>query len=194
MYPRNALPNLTAVSLPHILFAVTMGLLLCFPSTAFAHPMGNFSINHFSALEVHPGLIRLSYVIDMAEVPTFQEIQEYGLTPQPDHPSATAYRERKVQELQKGLLLQVGAQTLPLTLRSSTLTFPPGAGNLPTLRISAVYDAPLEGTSGQILYEDRNYPQRTGWKEIIATAHAGATLFASSVPATSHSNRLTAYT
>src|SRR5713101_6575448 len=163
------------------------------PRPGAAHPMGNFSINHFSALEVHATFIRVSYVLDVAEIPTFQEMQDYGLTPQPDHPSVTAYRERKVQELQRGLWLQVGGQTLPLTVRSSTVTFPPGAGGLPTLRISAVYEASLAAADGQLVYEDRNYPQRAGWKEIVATTSAGATLTASSVPAESRSNQLTAY-
>jgi ABC-type nickel/cobalt efflux system permease component RcnA len=156
--------------------------------------MGNFSINHFSALEVHQTSIRISYVIDMAEIPAFQEIQEHGLIVQPDHPSVAAYREQKAQELKQGLSLQVGNQVPSLSTRSSAVTFPPGAGGLPTLRITAVYEAPLETASGQIVYEDRNYPQRAGWKEIIATAKDGATLTTSSVPGESQSNQLTTYT
>jgi ABC-type nickel/cobalt efflux system permease component RcnA len=155
--------------------------------------MGNFSINHFSALAVHPEFIRLTYILDLAEIPTFQELQDHELTPQADHPGVAAYRERKVRELQAGLRLAVGGQTLPLVVRSSTITFPAGAGGLPTLRIAAEYEATLAAASGQVVYEDRNYPQRIGWKEIIATASDGVTLTASSVPADSRSNRLTVY-
>src|SRR5262249_10217794 len=122
-----------------------------------------------------------------------QEVQDHGLTPLSDDPRVVAYRERKVQELQQGLWLQVGEQTLPLTVRSSTITFPPGAGGLPTLRISAVYETSLGAVNGQLVYEDRNYPQRAGWKEIVATASDGTILTASSVPAESRSNQLTAY-
>jgi nickel/cobalt transporter (NicO) family protein len=177
--------------------AVLVGWLLLAPlwtpQPAAAHPMGNFSINHFSALEVHPAFIRLSYVLDLAEIPTFQEMQDYQLTPQPDDPGVAAYRERKVRELQQGLWLQVGGRPLSLTARSSTVVFPPGAGGLPTLRFSALYEASLEVGNGQLVYEDRNYPQRAGWKEIVATAGDGVTLVASSVPAESRSNQLTAY-
>jgi ABC-type nickel/cobalt efflux system permease component RcnA len=91
------------------------------------------------------------------------------------------------------LWLQIGGQPLLLTVRSSAVTFPPGAGGLPTLRFSALYEAALEGGNGQLVYEDRNYPQRAGWKEIVATAGDGVTLTASSVPAESRSNQLTAY-
>src|SRR5262249_31943367 len=42
--------------------------------------------------------------------------------------------------------------------------------------------------------EDRNYPQRTGWKEIVAIAHSGASLMTSSVPSMSRSSQLMNYT
>lgn len=177
----------------YISFSAFIALLLSFPFTIFAHPMGNFSINHFSAIEVHPTFVRISYVIDMAEIPTFQEMQDSGLIAQPDDSSAVTYRERKAQELQQGLSLQVGEQELRLSPRSSILTFPAGAGGLPTLRLSVIYEAPLETTNGQLAYEDQNYPQRAGWKEIVATAHDGASLMTSSVPPLSQSNQLMTY-
>jgi len=164
------------------------------PLTASAHPMGNFSINHFSAIEIHPTFIRLSYVIDMAEIPTFQEMQESGVSAQPDELSSVTYRERKVQELQQGLSLRIGEQELLLSSGSSTLTFPAGAGGLPTLRLSITYHVPLEMANGQLVYEDHNYPQRAGWKEIVATAHNGASLVTSSVASISRSNQLMNYT
>jgi ABC-type nickel/cobalt efflux system permease component RcnA len=56
-----------------------------------------------------------------------------------------------------------------------------------------VYEAPLEAVRGQLVYEDRNYGQRVGWKEIVAVAHAGVTFSGSSVPSASKSNWLTTY-
>lgn len=43
------------------------------PTKALAHPMGNFSINHYSKIEVEENIIRLRYIIDMAEIPSFGE-------------------------------------------------------------------------------------------------------------------------
>lgn len=40
--------------------------------TASAHPLGNFSVNHYSRLEVAPSQIQTFYVVDLAEIPTFQ--------------------------------------------------------------------------------------------------------------------------
>jgi ABC-type nickel/cobalt efflux system permease component RcnA len=170
-----------------------LALLFCIPQSVAAHPMGNFSINHFSAIEAHPTLIRVSYVIDMAEIPTFQEMQAHGLTTQADDPSGLLYRERKVEELRQGLDLRLQGKPLTLSTRTSTLSFPPGAGGLPTLRIAATYEAPLEALTGEVTYEDRNYAQRVGWKEIVANTYAGVTLRETSVPAESHSQRLTNY-
>src|SRR5438876_4874463 len=43
--------------------------------TALAHPLGNFTINHYARLEIGGQKINVRYVIDMAEIPTFQELQ-----------------------------------------------------------------------------------------------------------------------
>jgi nickel/cobalt exporter len=171
----------------------TIGAVLLIPCVGWSHPMGNFSINHFAALEIHPTVLRISYVIDMAEIPTFQEMQAHNLTPQPEDPRVVVYRERKAQELQSGLVLQLDGQPLSLAVHSSALTFPPGAGDLPTLRLVAVYDASLTRATGRLVYEDRNYSQRMGWKEIIATTAVGVTLAESSVPTVSKSQQLTSY-
>ena len=39
---------------------------------AMAHPMGNFSINHYSRLHFRQSGVELTYVLDLAEIPTFQ--------------------------------------------------------------------------------------------------------------------------
>ena len=41
-------------------------------AAASAHPLGNFTINLYSGIHVVPGEIRIDYVVDMAEIPTFQ--------------------------------------------------------------------------------------------------------------------------
>jgi len=163
------------------------------PGFSTAHPMGNFSINHFSAIAVYPHTVRVTYIIDMAEIPTFQEMQETGLVAQPDDPSVVPYRKRKVEEWRQGLVLRIGDQSLVLSPRSSELTFPAGAGGLPTLRLAVMYEAPVQVESGTLTYEDHNYPQRAGWKEIVASVHDGISLTRSSVPGESKSLQLTKY-
>ena len=43
------------------------------PSVASAHPLGNFTVNHYSRIEPAGDGVRVVYVLDMAEIPTFQE-------------------------------------------------------------------------------------------------------------------------
>src|SRR5690348_2154357 len=48
---------------------------------ASAHPMGNLSINHYARLEPGAEGVRVTYVLDLAELPTFELTQTWG-TPQ----------------------------------------------------------------------------------------------------------------
>ena len=43
-------------------------------SGAMAHPLGNFTVSRYSGIHVSPQEIRVDYVVDMAEIPTFQEL------------------------------------------------------------------------------------------------------------------------
>ena len=49
------------------------------PTVASAHPLGNFTINRYARIELHPNQIYLRYVLDMAEIPTFQEKDQIDL-------------------------------------------------------------------------------------------------------------------
>ena len=46
--------------------------MLVVPAIAAAHPLGNFTINHYAGIRVEPDRILLDVVIDQAEIPTFQ--------------------------------------------------------------------------------------------------------------------------
>src|SRR5437588_7128319 len=53
---------------------VLLGVALALaPAAADAHPLGNFTVNHYLGVVVRPDAVILDYVIDMAEIPTFQE-------------------------------------------------------------------------------------------------------------------------
>lgn len=164
---------------------------------AGAHPLGNFSISHYSAIRVSKAAVELRYIIDMAEIPTFQEIQETAIIPKAGDPSLDAYLARKAQGFRAGLMLEVNGRRLSLQPLSTEIIFPPGAGGLPTMKIGILYKAHLaENTVAgqyQLGYRDENFPGRAGWKEIIATAQSGAKILDSSVPATDRSSQLSNY-
>ncbi|MGH7757121.1 MAG: nickel transporter, partial [Vulcanimicrobiaceae bacterium] len=53
---------------------IVLSALLAAP--AFAHPLGNFTINHLSELAVRPDRVTVRYVLDLAEIPTYAVMRE----------------------------------------------------------------------------------------------------------------------
>ena len=173
-------------------------LALVAPCLASAHPMGNFSISHYAAIHVAPDGVRLRYVLDLAEIPTFQTLQAEGLTVDAEIPEARAYLLRAAETLADGLTLELDGRRLALRSDAAELTFPPGSGGLPTLKTRRWCIAPrcrgrARGPRRPSRYRDGNYPERAGWKEIVATAAPGVTLVASTVPEHDQSRALSDY-
>jgi hypothetical protein len=63
------LPKVAAV------VAMTFAALALMAGAAAAHPLGNFTVNQYSRLEVGRDTLRVRYIVDMAEIPAFQERQ-----------------------------------------------------------------------------------------------------------------------
>ena len=171
--------------------------LLVLPLTVAAHPMGNFSISHYSGIRIGRDAVELRYIVDMAEIPTFQEIQETGVVPQPADPSVGAFLTRKSDILRGGLTLEFNGRRLALTAASKEIIFPSGAGGLPTMKFAILYKGKLIGNSkgGQFTlnYRDANFAGRAGWKEVIAVAEPGVRIVSSSVPEVDRSSQLSDY-
>jgi ABC-type nickel/cobalt efflux system permease component RcnA len=178
------------------LYFFLLSLCLWLAPRGFAHPMGNFSVNHYSKISLEREGIRVSYIIDLAEIPTYQELQQGNVTADVADPAVTHFVAVRGAEFARGLSLLVDGQRLPLRLLSRQVIFPPGAGGLPTMKMGFVYEAvypPAAGRSSAGLeYSDNNYPGHAGWKEIVAVGPA-ANLINSSVPQTDRSAELTNY-
>src|SRR5262245_12045805 len=172
-------------------------MLVAFTGNSAAHPLGNFSISQYSALRIDGKEIELRYLVDMAEIPTFQEIQENGVVPKAGDASLNTYLQRNAERLRDGLVLEVNGKRLELRAESRDIIFPPGAGGLPTLKIGILYKAKLIGDSNAaeylLSYRDDNFTGRAGWKEIIAIAGSGARILNSSVPEIDRSSQLNDY-
>ena len=103
--------------------------------------MGNFSVNHYSKISLESDGIKISYIIDLAEIPTYQELQQGNVTADVADPAVTRFVAQRGAELGRGLSLLVDGKRLPLRLVSSQVIFPPGAGGLPTMKMGFVYKA-----------------------------------------------------
>jgi ABC-type nickel/cobalt efflux system permease component RcnA len=187
---RTAAPRLLTAVI--VLFAT-----VAIPRAAHAHPMGNFSINHYTKIIAGARAIELDYIIDMAEIPTFQETKESGLITKSGDPGLARYLVRQADSLKGGLTLDVNGQPLRLECVLRRAIFPPGAGGLPTMKMGFVYRASLPRAIGtsviSLHYRDNNFAGRAGWKEIVALSGEGAAITGSSVPSRDRSLELTDY-
>jgi len=174
---------------------LTLTISFIFVPVAFAHPLGNFTINHYAGLHVTRASITVDYVLDMAEIPAFQEIATFDANGngQADSAEAAAYHAAKCASLQPDLQLSLNDRALALTLDSSSVEFPAGAGGLPTLRLTCGFLATIENSAqrNSLSFVDNSYRERIGWREIVVTAD-GVSLNGD-FARTSVSNRLTSY-
>jgi nickel/cobalt transporter (NicO) family protein len=169
--------------------------LLAIPATALAHPLGNFTVNTSATLIVRPAELVVDYVVDMAEIPTFQErtaIDTDGNGALGGGELAT-YREASCRAAGDGLRVRIDGSRVRLAVRSTNIALPEGQAGLSTLRLTCSFHARITGDGiHELDIADRNHADRLGWHEIVATGD-GATLVRSNVPAESPSGGLLAY-
>src|SRR5213593_3999807 len=87
-------------------------------SAAFAHPLGNFTINRYSLVDASGSRIYVRYVLDMAEIPTFQA------QPRVRTEGEAAYAHGLVAQVGRGLELTVDGRLLRLRPLRHELAFP----------------------------------------------------------------------
>jgi len=168
-----------------LLLAAIAGL--AFAASAAAHPLGNFTINRYSRIEPSGDRIYVLYVLDLAEIPTFQA------KPTVAAEGEAVYAARTTASLGRHLVLSAEGRRLPLRPLRHVLAFPPGQAGLHTTRLEAVFVSPPVAGPTDVQYRDENFPGRIGWKEIVVQAGAGARLVSSSAPGKSISDELLAY-
>jgi ABC-type nickel/cobalt efflux system permease component RcnA len=144
---------------------------LVLPAVAAAHPLGNFTINHYAGILAMSDAIRIDFVIDQAEIPTFQERLRFDDDADGELSDAeiAAAEEQECADLTGALYLAVDRAEVPLQVTDTDLTFPLGAG-LPTMRLVCEYTAsfPTVPPAGvEIEFADRSFVGRLGWHEIV---------------------------
>jgi len=161
---------------------------LVVPAAALAHPLGNFTVNRYSGVELSGDRVYVRYVLDMAEIPAFQERQ--GIT------DRELYARRTAARIGRGLHMTLDGRPVALKPLDHVLGFPPGAGGLRTLRLQILYASSSLGPAGEtarLHFEDGNFADRIGWKEIVVRGVAGAQVRSATVPNKSISRELLAY-
>lgn len=143
---------------------------LCVLATLFpgaragAHPLGNFTINHLARIEPDGNRLHVRYVLDIAEIPTFQIMHASGAwTPE----SARRWRDAEAQYVAGAFELRAGGTLLPLHLERSTERTRPGAGGLPILYWTGDYSAVVRRSAAIVAHDSVYADRRIGWKDIV---------------------------
>ena len=173
------------------LFAALCGVLAAFaavPTSASAHPLGNFTINHYSRVQPSGDRIYVLYVLDVAEIPTVRERQATR--------SPNVYAAKSAHTIARQLELSVDGERLSLTPVEQAVALAPGVAGLKTLRLHIVLRTQtIERGSGPLTlkYRDTTFPDRIGWKEVVVAPAGDAAVLSSSAPSESISAELLAY-
>lgn len=183
-----------AILLPVLAWLVVCGCGI----SAVAHPLGNFTVNRFARIRIETGGVRVRYVIDMAEIPAFQESQVMDANQDGEVSSGESsnYLEKLVPRLTEGVVLTSDGERLPLRLTSKSVSMPQGAGGLKTLRIECDFEGAVPesaGAAGRLRFEDTNFGERVGWREMVVEPGAGITVFNSDAYGSAVTNELKAY-
>jgi ABC-type nickel/cobalt efflux system permease component RcnA len=165
--------------------------LLACAMAAGAHPMGNFSVNHYARIQPHAQGVELVYVLDLAEIPTFERLQKWSLTGESPHAEIERRVRVQARDSMHQLMITVNGRSVEPHLQSTEVVMADGAGGMRVMRVSMRLRLPV--AAGKLEYEDRNYPGRAGWKEIVIAAGDGAALKKATQPDLDRSQALTAY-
>ena len=129
-------------------------------AAAHAHPLGNFTVNRFARVEVAGDRLYVRYVLDLAEIPTYQA-----------RPIDAGVYARRIAS---GLHVSVGGRRVALHPVAHRLAYPLGVAGPHTARLEVILRGPLVRGSEPLVVHDANYGDRIGWKEIVVGASASS--------------------
>jgi len=173
--------------------------ILAFAAAISAHPLGNFSVNHYSRIDIEKNQIRLRCVADFAEIPTFQESQQIDTDKnnQLSDEELKAYLEKLTPQYAANLKLLVDSQPLEIQTEAKNISLKVGSGNLPTLRIEWDFKAEISSNAKdeihRLQFENMNQKGRVGWNEIVVGRAAGINVFDSSAFGSALTDELKTY-
>ena len=164
-------------------------------TSAQAHPLGNFTVNHYDGLTLYADRVAITSIVDAAEIPTAQlrhrvDVDGDGTLTSGER---AAYAARSCAALRMDLVLSVGTRSARLVGDDASFVLEPGAAGLETSRLVCRSSSAVDLTRGTTVgFADDHLADRIGWREITARG-VGVSLVRSPVPQTSVSSELRSY-
>jgi len=147
------------------------------PAVAMAHPLGNFTVNQYTRLDLGQD-VSVRYVLDMAEIPTFQrrQIVDADGDGRISAAEAAAESKRLVAIVAPHLELMVDGRPVRLAISEQHVRFPRGQGGLSTTRLDARFRAvglKLDGSPHTFTLSNSYATDRVGWRELLVAKGDG---------------------
>ena len=150
------------------LFALMVWAMVSSSARADAHPLGNFTINHLAKISVRDGALRVRYVLDIAEIPTFQFMRATSPDARWTQAQLDAWAKSEIPVVSDNLSVAVDGKDVTLQPSTPRARLRPGAAGLPILYWVDEFVAPLAPGAHAIAVVDRVYADRhIGWKDIV---------------------------
>ncbi len=172
-------------------------LISIFISAAKGHPLGNFTVNQFSQIEVDNSQIKIKQILDLAEIPTFQQSAEIDVDKDGSlsQIELNSYAEKITPNYIAQLSLSVNDKLVLLQPESTEIIVSEGEGKLPIIKIiwNVIGKLPNSETVNLVNFENKNNNERLGWNEIFVTGKSSVNIFDSSVYGSSLTDELKNY-
>jgi len=175
--------------------AAAAALLLVSAPAASAHPLGNFTVNHYDGLHLYTDHASDHAVEDVAEIPT---LQRQGLIDTDGHgrlsdAERAAYAGRQCQAMARAVSVVVGGRRVVFAVTSSSYVERPGAIHLSAARLECDLSGPIRVSGRTGVQVDSSWDGAgVGWHEVTAVGD-GVALDHSPFQASSISRELRSY-
>lgn len=175
--------------------AAASALVLVTAPGASAHPLGNFTVNHYDGLHLYADHVSDHAVEDVAEIPTLQRqglIDTDGNGRLSDAERAS-YAGRQCRDMARAVSVVVGGRRVPLSVTASSYAERPGAIHLTAARLECDLAGPVEVSGKALVQVESSWDGAgVGWHEVTAVG-SGVALDRSPFQARSISDELRAY-
>lgn len=135
---------------------------------AFAHPLGNFTINHLAEVRPAAGVLHVRYILDIAEIPSFQIMHERSAGGRWTAQDAASWAHAEVAIVRSNFAVSANGVPLALRLVRAQARTRPGAGGLALLYWTGDFVTSAPERASTILVTDGVYAdRRIGWRDVI---------------------------
>jgi nickel/cobalt exporter len=180
-----------------VLIAV-LALAALAPAVAMAHPLGNFTVNQYTRLDLGTSDVSVRYVLDMAEIPTFQRrgIVDVNGDGRISTAEAASESRRLVAIVAPHLRLVADGRPVRLAIEEEHVRFPRGQGGLSTTRLDARFRAvglKLDGSKHTFQLSNSYATDRVGWRELLVARGDGVAVRSTDASVADRTHALTHY-